>query len=107
MDNNRGGPQATAEEHEIELMKQQLVPSMSEDIEKALRRLNVSAGGEACTIFRVPEAIGGGIAKAVPASHRLYWPVPSWRISVGNASGAQVEIPPHHVGPNSTAWYPP
>lgn len=64
MDNNRGGPQATAEEHEIELMKQQLVPSMSEDIEKALRRLNVSAGGEACTIFRVPEAIGGGIAKA-------------------------------------------
>ncbi|KAL3740220.1 hypothetical protein ACJRO7_021491 [Eucalyptus globulus] len=64
MDNNRGGPQATAEEHEIELMKQQLVPSMSEDIEKALRRFNVSAGGEACTIFRVPEAIGGGIAKA-------------------------------------------
>lgn len=64
MDNNRGGRQATAEEHEIELMKQQLVPSMSEDIEKALLRLNESAGGSGCTIFRVPEAIGGGVAEA-------------------------------------------
>ncbi|KAK3430857.1 hypothetical protein EUGRSUZ_E02261 [Eucalyptus grandis] len=64
MDNNRGGPQATAEEHEIELMKQQLVPSMSEDIEKALRRLNESAGGIGYTIFKLPEAIGGGIAEA-------------------------------------------
>jgi len=64
MDNNRGGPQATAEEHELELMKQQLLPSMSEDIEAALKCLNESAGRSRCSIFRVPEAIGGGIAEA-------------------------------------------
>ncbi|KAK3431607.1 hypothetical protein EUGRSUZ_E03415 [Eucalyptus grandis] len=45
-------------------MKQQLVPSMSEDIEKALRRLNESAGGIGYTIFKLPEAIGRGIAEA-------------------------------------------
>ncbi|KAL3740216.1 hypothetical protein ACJRO7_021487 [Eucalyptus globulus] len=64
MGNNRGGPQATAEEHELELMKQQLLPSMSEDIEAALKCLNELAGGSRCSIFRVPEAIDGGIAEA-------------------------------------------
>ncbi|XP_018729026.2 UPF0481 protein At3g47200 [Eucalyptus grandis] len=64
MDNNRGGRQATAEEHGIKLMKQELAYDMSQDIVAALQCLNESPGGSTCTIFRTPEAIGGGIAKA-------------------------------------------
>ncbi|KAK3431579.1 hypothetical protein EUGRSUZ_E03382 [Eucalyptus grandis] len=37
---------------------------MSQDIVAALQCLNESPGGSTCTIFRTPEAIGGGIAKA-------------------------------------------
>ncbi|KAL3740226.1 hypothetical protein ACJRO7_021497 [Eucalyptus globulus] len=64
MDNNRGGRQATAEKHGIELMKQQLLPSMSQDIEVAPKLLTESAGESSCSIFRVPQALVGGIAQA-------------------------------------------
>ncbi|KAL3740212.1 hypothetical protein ACJRO7_021483 [Eucalyptus globulus] len=64
MDNNRGGRQATAEEHGIELMKQQLLPSMSQDIEAAPKLLTESAGESSCSIFRVPQALAGGNAHA-------------------------------------------
>ncbi|XP_030443356.1 UPF0481 protein At3g47200-like [Syzygium oleosum] len=63
MDNNRGGRQATAEKHEIELVKQQLLPSMSKDIEAASKLLNESAHKSRCSIFRVPQAHAGGKAK--------------------------------------------
>ncbi|KAF7849579.1 hypothetical protein BT93_L0613 [Corymbia citriodora subsp. variegata] len=45
-------------------MKQQLLPSMSEDIEAALKRLSESAGESRCSIFRVSQAVAGGIAEA-------------------------------------------
>lgn len=64
MDNNGGVGQATAEEHGIELMKKELAYDMSQDIVAALQCLNESAGGSRCSIFRAPEAIGGGIAEA-------------------------------------------
>ncbi|KAK3431587.1 hypothetical protein EUGRSUZ_E03393 [Eucalyptus grandis] len=64
MDNNRGGRQATAEEHGIELMKRQLLPSMLQDIEAAPKLLAESAGESNCSIFRVPQALAGGNAEA-------------------------------------------
>ncbi|KAF7849577.1 hypothetical protein BT93_L0611 [Corymbia citriodora subsp. variegata] len=64
MDNNWQGLQATVKKHEIELMKQQLLPPMSEDIEAALKRLNESVGESRCSIFRVSQAVAGGIAEA-------------------------------------------
>ncbi|XP_030443626.1 UPF0481 protein At3g47200-like [Syzygium oleosum] len=63
MANNEEGRQATTQ-HEIQLMRQQLLPSMSEDIEAALKSLNESTGESSCSIFRVPQALAGGIAEA-------------------------------------------
>jgi len=63
MDNNRVR-QATAEEHGIELMKRQLLPSMLQDIEAAPKLLAESAGESNCSIFRVPQALAGGNAEA-------------------------------------------
>ncbi|KAF8029814.1 hypothetical protein BT93_E2287 [Corymbia citriodora subsp. variegata] len=45
-------------------MRQQLLPSMSVDIEAALKRLNESAGKSRCSIFRVSQVVAGGIAEA-------------------------------------------
>ncbi|KAL3740230.1 hypothetical protein ACJRO7_021501 [Eucalyptus globulus] len=63
MANNGGGHQAVTQ-HEIELMRQQLLPSMSKDIEAVLKLLNDSASESCLSIFRVPQALAGGIAKA-------------------------------------------
>ncbi|KAK3431606.1 hypothetical protein EUGRSUZ_E03414 [Eucalyptus grandis] len=45
-------------------MRQQLLPSMSKDIEAVLKLLNDSASESCLSIFRVPQALAGGIAKA-------------------------------------------
>lgn len=64
MDNNQGGHQATAEEHGIELMKQQVLPSMLQDLKAAPELLTESADKSSYSIFKVPKAISEGIAKA-------------------------------------------
>ncbi|XP_030467960.1 UPF0481 protein At3g47200-like [Syzygium oleosum] len=64
MDNNRGGRQATAEEHEIELVKLLSLASMSEAIEAAPKWLNESTGESSCCIFRIPQGFAGGYAEA-------------------------------------------
>ncbi|XP_018730682.1 UPF0481 protein At3g47200 [Eucalyptus grandis] len=61
---NDGGGHQVATQREIELMRQQLLPSMSKDIEAVLKLLNESAGESSCSIFRVPQALVGGIAEA-------------------------------------------
>ncbi|KAK3431585.1 hypothetical protein EUGRSUZ_E03391 [Eucalyptus grandis] len=45
-------------------MKQQLLPSMSQDIEAAPKLLTESAGESSCSIFRVPQVLAGGNAEA-------------------------------------------
>ncbi|KAK3431580.1 hypothetical protein EUGRSUZ_E03384 [Eucalyptus grandis] len=61
---NDGGGHQVATQREIELMRQQLLPSMSKDIEAVLKLLNESAGEDSRSIFRVPQALAGGIAEA-------------------------------------------
>ncbi|KAI6705016.1 hypothetical protein NL676_007978 [Syzygium grande] len=48
----------------MELMKKRIALSMSVDIEAALKWLNESESKSRCSIFKVPQAIAGGIAKA-------------------------------------------
>ncbi|XP_010059343.2 UPF0481 protein At3g47200 [Eucalyptus grandis] len=44
-------------------MKQQLLPSMSQDIEATPKLLTESAGKSRCSVFRVPRALAGGNAE--------------------------------------------
>ncbi|XP_056171731.1 UPF0481 protein At3g47200-like [Syzygium oleosum] len=60
MDNNQGGHQATADKRGIEIMKQMLLPCMSEDLKAVPKLLKESAGQSSCCIFSVPHPLAGG-----------------------------------------------